>query len=141
MDIPPELEIRASIKPGSVYYFRHDEISRSHYFTVINKNPSSDAIILLLCGSSQIEKKRLWYSACPPETLVIVKPSQYRDFSLPTVINCNNVFEVTIQHLIKKHADGLLELKADMSMAIVEALRRGVLASPLVELRIKAMLE
>lgn len=142
MDIPPDLQIKSSIKPGSVYYFSDEKLTSKnpHFFVVINRDPLSDAVLLLLCASSKIEKKRMWYSACPSETLVEVSPTQYRDFTVPTIINCNVVFDFTISQLIAKRASGLLYFKTEMDISIIEELRKGVLASPTVEHKFKALL-
>lgn len=142
MDIPPEVEIQSSIRQGSVYYFHHESLSSPtpHYFIVINQEPVQDTIILLVCASSQVHKRLMWYSACPEETLVLVKPEEYPEFNVLTVIDCNNVFEITFEQLIKKRQQGLLQLKSPLDTKIVATIKRGVVASPLIEQRIKALI-
>lgn len=136
------MEIRAIIRPGTVFYFSLEGFSSSypHYFVVVNRRPLTDPVVLLLCASSQVEKRLTWYSACPPETLVIVYPRQYNEFTVKTVINCNEVYQVTIQQLAKKRDSRLLAFKSQMSDSVVESLRRGVIASPMIERWIKALL-
>jgi hypothetical protein len=61
MEIPPDVRIKATITKGSVYYFKdesHEEDAPSHYFVVINAEPLSDRILILVCASSQLDKLR-----------------------------------------------------------------------------------
>ncbi|MBI2934766.1 MAG: hypothetical protein HYY29_04265 [Chloroflexi bacterium] len=69
----------------------------------------------------------------------MVRPGEYPAFEVLTVIDCNNVFEVTFEQLIKKRQQGRLQLKPPLDMKIVALLRKGVMASPMVDQRIKAM--
>ena len=142
MNIPPDVKIISTINPGSVYYFRDEAITSEspHYFVVRNKDTVNGPIVALLCASSQIEKRQKWYSSCPPETLVVVGPAQYRDFTKQTIINCNEVYKFTIAQLVTKLNGGILRLKAEMSISIVENLRWGILVSPVIERETKELL-
>ncbi len=99
-------------------------------------------VILLVCGSSKIVAVKRRNTENPPETLVEVTPIQYPLFSQATIFDCNNnVFEHTIDDLIQRLSSGHLEycLK-EMSLGVVQQLRKGVLASRLIEPRIKEQL-
>ena len=140
--IPPEI-IKASIKPGSVYYFREESFksTEKHNFVVINRNPRTDEIILLACASSQIENtKRIRYN-CPSETLVIITPEQYSGFSTDSIFDCNNIIRRSIDIIMEKYKNDELLVRPEMDVKLVEILRKGVLASNLIEHRIKAMLQ
>jgi len=143
IDIPPEIAIRATIRPGSVYYFTESSFSslEPHYFIVINIDPLQDRIIFLVCASSQIDKVKQRYRICPGETLIEISPSQYRDFRFDSVINCNEVIEKTVDQLVEKLIQKKLKLKTEMDSALVKQLRQGVLCSPLIEQRIKKLLQ
>jgi len=142
--IPPEVAIKATIQPGSVYYFpsEHFDSSESHYFVVINIDPTSEHIILLVCASSQISKvkRRVRASNCPSETFVEVSPSQYPKFKYKSIFNCNHVFEQTIDQIIERLLNEQLKLMPEMSIRLVDQLRQGVLASPTVASGIKGKL-
>ncbi len=140
--IPPEVAIRAAIRPGSVYYFPHESFSspEPHYFVVINIDPISDEVILLICASSKVATVRSLWQNCPGETFVEISPYQYSGFKLMSVLNCNHVIEQTIDQLIQRLSSGQLKLKPEMHIELVEQLRRGVLTSPLVSGRIKTQL-
>ena len=87
IDIPPEVQIKATIKPGSVYYFSEDTFfsDEPHYFIVINKNPQSDIVILLVCSSSQIRKTKFRRRGLPG-TLVEIRKEQYEEFTRDSII-------------------------------------------------------
>ncbi|MBI4333547.1 MAG: hypothetical protein HY673_19970 [Chloroflexi bacterium] len=140
--IPPEVRIKASIRPGSVYYF-HEETFRSqdpHYFIVVNVNPADDAVIFLVCPSSQTAKVLRRRRSCPVETLVHISPAQYPDFRVESVVDCNYVLEKSINQLVEKLAQGKLKVKTEIDVSLVRRLRRGILSSPLIEGRVKAAL-
>lgn len=56
MKVP--LEIRLSLRPGTVYYMDERSLTSTqpHYFIVINSDPLGDELLLLTVASSQIEK-------------------------------------------------------------------------------------
>lgn len=134
IDIPPEIQIKSTIKPGSVYYFVEETLSSNepHYFIVINKNPHSDRIILLVCSSSQIKitKYRRRYLK---ETLVEITKEQYEGFTRDSIVDCNDVFDKTIDQIILKLKKGELKPKREMDISIVEKLRNAVCKSPSVD--------
>ena len=143
LDIPPEVQIRATIRPGSVYYFPEESFQspEPHYFIVLNTDPQLDSVILLVCASSQIDKVRRRYKRiCPIETLIEVTPVQYPGFTVNSIIDCNYVLEKSIDQLVEKLEQEKLKLKEEMNISLVGQLREGVISSPIVERRIKALL-
>jgi hypothetical protein len=142
VDIPPDVQIKAILKPGSVFYFDDAALSSSepHFFIVINKTPISDHLLLLVCSSTKIAKTKYRSLNYPPSTLVEVSPSEYPDFSQDSIIDCNRVFPRSVQQLINKLSDGKLKLKSEMPGKIVILLRQGVLDSPLVEEALKRII-
>jgi len=145
MEIPPEVRIRAGIKTGTVYYFKedsHEKDAPPHHFVVINSHPASDRILILVCASSRVDKIKKNRKNLPAETLVEVSRSEYADFVLPTIFDCNTVYEKTISDIVKKLQDGKLgTYNLDMSLEIVEKLKEGVLLSPLVRRELKKVLK
>jgi hypothetical protein len=134
MEIPAHIRILASIRIGSVYYFKEESLSseESHFFIVLNKDPRTEEFLILVCASSQVKKrqdigKKLGF---PPESLVIVSPAEYPLFKKETVIDCNSVFEKTSQSLIDKLESGSLKVCTEiMPAGIVQKLIQGVLMS------------
>lgn len=143
IDIPPEVAIKSSIRPGSVYYFPEDSFSSSdpHYFIVINKDPIEDKVIFLVWASSQIEKVKRRRRSCPSETLVGITPDQYEGFIVNSVIDCNKVQERGIETLVDKLKQDKLKIMPEMDVSLVQRLREGVLSSSQIERRIKMMLQ
>lgn len=142
MDIPPEIQIKSTIRLGSVYYFTEESLNspEPHYFIVIHIAPQEDTVIFLVCASSQIDKVTRRRRTCPNSTLISISPSQYPEFRVSSIIDCNNVFERTIDQLIDKLVNNKLRLKTEMSSKLVRQLRQGVLDSPLIENRIRSSL-
>lgn len=143
LEIPPEIQIKSTIRVGSVYYFSEESLKspEPHYFIVLNINPHDDTIIFLVCASSQINKVVNRRKTCPKSTLVKITPTQYPDFKVMSIVDCNNVFERTVDQLIEKLASNKLRLKTDMDVDLIHQLRRGVIDSPLIEKRIKCHLK
>lgn len=144
VDIPPEVRVKGGLKAGTVYYFKeetHEEEAPAHYFVVLNTNPLSDKILVLVCASSQIANVKRIRSSLPAETLVEVTPSEHPDFTRATIFDCNNVYEKTIEQLIKKLESGQLGThNSEMAPAIVAKLKEAAKASPLVKRELKELL-
>ncbi len=143
VDVPPEAAIRATIRPGSVYYFVEESFKSTepHYFIVINNKPLEDKVVLLVCASSQIDKVRQRRKTCPEETLVYIDPTRYSDFSGDSIVDCNSIHEKTVEQLVDKLARDELRLKSEMDVSLIEQFRQGVLTSHLIEHRIKKSLQ
>ena len=145
MEIPAHVRILAAIQTGSVYFFEEDELSsrEPHYFIVLNKNPRTEEFLMLACASSQTDKrkriaKKLGF---PDETIVIVSPAEYSLFTKETVIDCNRVFEKSIQTLIEKlELNKLRPCIQLMPQEIIQKLVKGVLASNQVSEKVRKML-
>lgn len=145
MDIPAHVRILAAIQTGSVYYFREEAPSsaESHYFVVLNKDPRNEEVLVLVCASSQIDKRRriIEKLGFPAETLICISPSEYPLFTKDTVIDCNRAFEKTCQSLIAKLELGKLKTCTElMPPEIVRKLIRGIRISTQVAEKIKKVL-
>lgn len=145
MEIPARVRILGAIKTGSVFYFEEEAISSTepHYFVVLNKNPYTEEILVLVCASSQVDKRKqvIQRLGFPPETLVFVSPTEYPLFTKDTVIDCNRAYEKTPQSLIEKLEQGKLKVCTEiMADVIVQQLLAGVMVSPQVAERVKQML-
>ena len=145
VDIPAKVRILAAIQRGSVYYFEEEQLSSEepHYFVVLNENPRTEDFLVLLVASSQVAKririaKHLGF---PPETIVVVTPTECPLFSKDTVNDCNSTIERTTESLIEKLESGTLRVCTEMlASEIVDNLIVGVLASSQVSANIQEML-
>jgi hypothetical protein len=146
MDIPADARIRATIKTGSIYYFEEETFSSSepHYFVVLNEKPLGDKVLVLVCASSQIEKRKnaIKKLGLPLETLVEVSPLQCASFTKETIFDCNTVIEKPIQAVIEKLEQEKLRVCTDeLPEEIITLLVQGVIASPQVPEYCKKMIQ
>lgn len=142
VEIPAETQIKSTIQPGSVFYFVEQTFAsrEPHFFFVLNKQPLTDAFLLFVCSSTQIEKVKKRKKHLPFATLVAIKKEDYCGFTKDSIVDCNYVVRRTLDHLIIKLENKKLKLKDYIKTSIIEELRSGVLASPLVEKDIKDMI-
>jgi len=141
IDIPPEKRLKTTIKSGSVYWFSEDNIKpKPHYLVVINHKPKTDENIILVKGSSQVEKikKRKRYLS-PKKTCVIVKKEEYSDFTDNTIFDCNRVYPYTQSEITQITKKPYFKFKPDMNEDIVDRLRDAVYESPCIENFIKEL--
>jgi len=143
IDIPSKIQIRSTIKSGSVYYFPEEtfDSSGAHYFIVLNTNPQTDTVLILVCASSRMNKVRKRRRTCPRKTLIEITSKQYSGFSRNSIIDCNRIVEKTTEQLIDKLSKGKLRMEAEMGLSLVNQIIEGVMESPLIEQRIKKMLQ
>ncbi len=147
MQIPPAIRIPICIEWGSVFNFFHDakgagRQSKNRYFVVMNRNPKTDAVILLVTSTSQIAKKRKYVRSAgfPEDTVVEVASAEYGPFSCDSAFNCNDLIEVKLSDLITKVASGGSADYPKMPDSIMKKLIRGVKESPMVSEESKRLL-
>ena len=127
-------EIKVSLRPGTVYYMRDNQLSSAepHYFVVVNGNPIGDEILLLAVASSQIEKVKRRYKRESDSTLVEISPAEYTDFTKDTIIDCNHVFTKSLLDLCDQWQRKEITPKGDIPSEILKKLQQGVIESRLV---------
>lgn len=132
-DLPFELQL--TLRPGTVYYFKHRAVysDEPHYFAVINEDPRSDHVLLMAIASSQLDRVKQRRKQFPPETLVIIDESEYADFTKPTIIDCNQIFELSRAELIQKLAAKELRSHQDLPKDILHKIWQGAHRSPRVD--------
>lgn len=146
IEISPEIKIQTTLCKGAVYYFVEPSFTSTnegHFFVVINETPQTDSSIILVCATSQIQKKKKFVESrgLPPETLVEVVVGQYKHFQVPTVFNCNDPLEKTKESLIQLLDEKKLNPFWDaIGEEIVKDIRRGIHLSPMVENRVKKII-
>jgi hypothetical protein len=134
---PPSLA--KTIQQGSVYYFDDKTLSSPdpHYFIVINKNPSKEDPILLVCASSKVKEVEKSRSLWRAKTVVKISKTEYIGFTLDSIVDCNFILEKSKKELEGKLKDGRLKVKPVISKSIVDKLVNAVLESDVVEKYIK----
>jgi len=134
INIPPDVQLKATVKPGSVYYFPDEALISPdpHYFIVINNDPVADEVLLLVCSSSQVQKVKR-RTRHLPSTAVEVSKTEYTGFMVDSIVDCNWVFARKTEELVQKLTNGKLKVMPEMDIAIVDKLRKAVMRSPKVE--------
>lgn len=135
MDIPPEIQIKSTLEEGSVFYFEEETLTSTepHYFVVLNNNPQTDVLLLLVFSSSQISNVKLRnINNNPSKTLIEVSPNEYPAFSKNSIFDCNTIRLKTVNELIEKLSSGKLKLKPSIPASLLDRLRAGVKASPVI---------
>jgi len=137
-----EALLRLTLRGGSVYYLQHAALSspEPHYFVVLNLDPHGDSFLVLAVASSKIESVRQRSRNLPPETLVEISPNENSGLPLQSIVDCNYWFRVTKAELLQKLQTRVALEKTPLSPEILAQLRRGVLASPLIEPEIMDLL-
>ena len=128
-----------TLRHGTVYYCQDRRLSspEPHYFVVCNASPLSARVIVLACSSSQIASVMARRAGLPAETLVEIPPTQYGPFTKRSIIDCNVLFETTRREVLVRLNAGEIECKPDMPTEIMERVRQGILASPLIAPELK----
>ncbi len=130
-----------TLRSGSVYYLQHREMTspEPHYFVVLNSNPSANEFLVLIVASSKVETVKRRRKNLPESTLVEIAPTDYSEFSQQSIIDCNQCFRFSRQELLNKLQQRVANEKKPIPEDIVDKLRQGILASPLIENEIKEM--
>lgn len=145
MENSPHSRISETIETGSVYYFQEEGLSsrEPHYFVVLNKNPRTEEFLILICTSSQVDKRKriAQFLRFPEKTLVVISPSEYPIFQKESVVDCNRIFEKTIQSLVDKLTKRQLKpCEKLMPKEIIQKLVSGALASNQTPEKVRKML-
>jgi hypothetical protein len=147
MDIPIKIRIPLCIEQGCVFNFFLDfsdarRESKNRYFVVLNSNPKTDLLLVMVTSTKQIEKKYEFIKRAriSETTLVKVAPKEYKVFTQESIFNCNDVIEIGIDDLIKKIEENGSMDYPKISKEVIAKLVKGVKDSPLVSEDIKELL-
>lgn len=147
MDIPPKIRVPLCIEQGCVFNFYIDfgttaRQSKNRYFVVLNKNPKTDLLLIMITPTSQVNKKRdfIKRAGISEQTIVSVSPSEYPTFKTESAFNCNDVIEVSMKDLIRKiEEDGSMNYQK-IPDSVLAKIIIGINASPRVSPAIKKLL-
>lgn len=141
MHIPGKILIGA-IKEGNVYLFQNPNftnVDHEHFHVVVNRSPQVEEVIILVHATSQVEKKRQWVESnnLPDDTLVITNPTECQFLSKETAFNCNDRTLFTKDDLESLTDSYQLKYIEQIPTQLLERIRAGLMASPLIEEEIK----
>ena len=138
MDISPEVSIPICIEQGSIYHFCIEKINKDgteykgeRFFIVLNVNPRTDELLILTTITTKIEKQKEYVEKTgeDTQTLVFINKSDFTCLSSDSLVNCNNVYPLSLDLLIKKIKDGGKIFHDKLPKIVIDALVRGVLIS------------
>lgn len=134
-------ELRLTLRGGSVLYWSDRALTSSepHYFVVVNSKPLDHQLLILVVLSSQVEKVRRRRQG-QPGTTVEIGPAEYGELSVPSIVDCNQVFRRSLRELVEKMQLKEVVAKNDMPAQILADIRTALLTSRLVETEIKDLL-
>ncbi len=136
-----------SLKRGDVLRIKGSppfESDGYHFFVVLNVNPATEEILLLVSGTSQVQKRlesRLRVSENDgqyvEDTTKVFSSSTYEFFSKQTLFDCNEIYKVKLEVIKRKN---MLVDNFSLSEQDATELISKVGNSKLVEPRIKRQL-
>lgn len=139
-----DVNIKSTVQSGSVFLFNEDSLGsdKNHYFIVLNHQPLSDELLLLVWARTLSEKVyiHIELSGLPYNTFVDIT-GKYNWSKKPTIIDCNKLIEKSIDILINKFEENKLTMIGQIDKNILVKLREGAINSPLVEGHIKKKLQ
>lgn len=143
MDIPREASVQFTLSPGAAYLLAIDGIPKQHYFVVLNYNPQTDEAILLVNATTGFENEAFYVigKKLPHETLVCVKKGASKILPENSTFNCNSYKAYTYNEFIGGGGISRLRYMGVIETSILEELRNGFLASPLVKKKHVSIIE
>lgn len=143
--IDPSIKVKSTIREGSVFYFAGDGFKEKipHYYVVLNSNPLTDEVLLLVFASSFGEGLYLKInnSPYPAETFIDVTPEQCSLLKRVSIFDCNRVFEKNIEMVVEKLSNNKLKICGCIEIEVLKRLRNGVLLSPAVTENVKNIIK
>ena len=138
---PLPLELRFSLRPGSVFYSQLRELhsAEPHFFIVANRDPLGTNLLLITIVTSQIDKVRI-RNRERPDTVVEITPAEYAEFTKHSAIDCNVIFEKPVSDLAEMVRQKHVRYHIDLPAPLLEKIRAAIKASPVVEDELKALL-
>ena len=124
-----------TLRQGAVYYRQDRGLSspEPHYFIVLSRDNNRDADIVLSVVTSQVEKckrrAKIWGRA--PESLVEIAVGEHPNLTKPAIVDCNEVFIRSADHLHTTLDPAKGAAIAPLSDALLDRILAGVRASAL----------
>lgn len=141
MQVP--IDIKLSLRTGTVYYFEHRELSsgESHYFIVLNSDPMNQKVLLMSVITSKVEnqERRIKRAGHPEETLVKFSSEDYGELRVESCVNCNKIFSKPLAELVVQWPH-IKKTPLDLPAGLIEQIIAGVEMSPEVSEEEKALI-
>ena len=135
------LELRLSLREGSVFYFQERKPSsvEPHYHIVVN-DPLSQDLLLLAVVTSKVEKVKYRRRDCL-HTLVELGPGNLPNvLTRPSIVDCNRVIRIGLDEFCDRWSRKEIGyFEKDLTAPLRKALRKAIHASKILPDEIKAL--
>lgn len=138
---PVPLELRLSLREGSVFYFQERKLSSAEpHFHIIVNDPLSQQVLLLTVVSSKIEKVKFRRRDCL-NTVVELSPRDLpRILTEPSIVDCNDLTRITLDDFSERWTRKEIQaFEEDLPIPLRQALRSAIHASEIVADELKAL--
>jgi hypothetical protein len=147
MDIPPKIRIPLCIEQGSVFNFFFDcsasgGQSKNRYFVVLNRNPKTDAVLVMVTPTTQIQKRKEFVkrAGISDKTIVEIKAREHSIFTSNSAFDCNIVHLVNMIDLIRKIEENGSMGYPKLPSNILKRIIAGINESPEISQSIKDLM-
>lgn len=135
------IELRVSLREGSVFYFQERTLSsaESHFHIVVN-DPLTQEVLLLTVVTSKIEKVK-YRRRDFLDTVVEFGPGDLpKILTRPSIVDCNRLIRITLDEFCERWTrKEIASFDKDLPAALRKALRKAIHASRIVPEEIKSL--
>lgn len=137
------LELRLSLREGSIFYFPERKLSSAqpHFHIVVN-DPLSQQVLLLTVVTSKIEKVKFRRWDCLDTLVELVPGNLPTILTGPSIVDCNDLTRITLTEFCERWSRN--EIKTfgeDLPAPLRRALRAAIHASEILADELKALVE
>ncbi len=147
MEIPPKVRVPLCIEQGSVFNFFIDfgdskRQSKNRYFVVLNRNPKTDTALIMVTSTTQTQKKKEFVRrvGISEKTIVEVRAKEHCIFTSDSAFNCNEIFEVKMEDLIRKIEENGSMNYPKLSENLLKRIIAGITESPRISQSVKDLM-
>ena len=135
------LELRLSLREGSIFYFTERRLTSAepHFHIVVNDALRQQALLLTVV-TSKVEKIR-YRRRDRLDTLVELGPDDLPELlTRPSIVDCNRVTRIGLDEFCDRWArKEIASFDKDLPASLRNALRKAIHASPIVPDEIKSL--
>jgi len=134
MDVPREVQVKFGLEAGSIYIIKKDGDVREHFFVVLNINPTSEEVVLLVCASTVHQREPDYLPRIENtfgiETIVHISAGESKIINKDSTFDCNRIYNPTVEQLCTSVEYTKIEYVGKIEEQILEKLRVATLLSP-----------
>jgi|SRR5438552_5717792 len=135
------IELRLSLREGSVFYFQERTLSsaEAHFHIVVN-DPLSQQVLLLTVVTSKIEKVKYRRRDCLETLVELAAADLPQILTRPSIVDCNRLIRIPLDEFCDRWTrKEIYSFDKDLPLFLRKALRKAIHASRIVPDEIKAL--